>query len=35
MTIGNFSSGFGNQNVTQFGFDYNEHKPTGQLDDDI
>jgi hypothetical protein len=33
MTIGSFSTGLGNQNVTQFGLDFNEHKPTGQLDD--
>jgi hypothetical protein len=33
MNIGGISSGIGNKNTTQLGFDFKEHLPTGQLDD--
>jgi hypothetical protein len=33
MTIGNIATGLGTKNYTQLGFDFQEHIPTGQLDD--
>ena len=33
MTIGSFSTGLGNHNITQLGFNFEEHKMTGELND--
>lgn len=33
MSVGVIATGLGTKNYTQLGFDFQEHKPTGQLDD--